>query len=106
MGQSFALVVPQDEVHLCSPSLLLSESTENLLLEMQEGLDRLRRTSFTAETSIPSREQPRKEAEKEAKGNLLLNPVFLIPLLVILLLVLVLVLVLKFLGVFFLAKPR
>merc|ERR1711971_1234082 len=51
--------------------MLLAESTENLLLEMPEGLDRLRMTSFIAEPSIPSREQPRKEAEKEAKGNLI-----------------------------------
>merc|ERR1711971_969461 len=73
------------------------------------GLDRLRMTSFIAEPSIPSREQPRKEAEKEAKGNLLLNPVFLIPLSIMLLLVLDMVLVVVLfvgLGVFFLAKSR
>merc|ERR1712172_404094 len=89
--------------------MLLAESTENLLLEMPEGLDRLRMTSFIAELSIPSREQPRKEAEKEAKGNLLLNPVFLIPLSIMLLLVLDMVLVVVLfvgLGVFFLAKSR
>merc|ERR1712157_433553 len=62
--------------------MLLSESTENLLLEMPEGLDHLRMTSFTAETSIPSREQPilnRTEKGKEAKANLLLGNLLLNP---------------------------
>merc|ERR1711971_1532536 len=129
MGQSFALIVPQNEVHLCSPSRLLSGHSgiwrsdssgsfrgccwrnprRTFSWRCQRGLDRLRMTSFIAEPSIPSREQPRKEAEKEAKGNLLLNPVFLIPLSIMLLLVLDMVLVVVLfvgLGVFFLAKSR
>merc|ERR1711971_1518340 len=55
--------------------MLLAESTENLLLEMPEGLDRLRMTSFIAEPSIPSREQPRKEA-KGSKRKPAIKPGF------------------------------
>merc|ERR1711971_433174 len=88
--------------------MLLVESTENLLLEMPEGLDHLRRHLLSRSLQSRQESSPEKKQKRKQKETLL-NPVFLIPLSIMLLLVLDMVLVVVLfvgLGVFFLAKSR